>query len=157
MVNLSVSRILSSFWKEQFLLSMLWYLIILFHPEMLDEQNRVQSVPTLDLLTKYDYVVIGGGSAGAVIASRLSEDQDTSVLLLEAGVDEVVLADVPLVLPFLRRTFLDWSFLTEPSRNYCLAMRNHQCMCPRGKVSWRTYACCPARSFSEVHVCDQMS
>ncbi|XP_011140061.1 glucose dehydrogenase [FAD, quinone]-like [Harpegnathos saltator] len=134
MARLSVTHMLTSFRTERLFLAVLWYLIINLRPDILDEEHRVHLVPVQEMLAEYDYVIIGGGSAGCVMASRLSEEQDRTVLLLEAGVDEIVLSDVPLVFPILARTFLDWDFQTEPSANYCLAMRNNQCRWPRGKV-----------------------
>ena len=44
---------------------------------------------------KYDVIVVGGGSAGSVVAARMAEDPDTTVLLLEAGTDYPALANLP--------------------------------------------------------------
>ncbi|XP_072746548.1 glucose dehydrogenase [FAD, quinone]-like [Anoplolepis gracilipes] len=115
-------------------LMVLGYLIVTKRPDIVDQKNRVQSVSTTQLLTQYDYVIIGGGSAGAVLANRLSEDENLTVLLLEAGIDEDVLTDVPNNIGISFHTASDWDFKTESSSNYCLAMNNHQCNWPRGKV-----------------------
>lgn len=133
MIRLTAYMPTTSFFK--IFLTMLGCLIINMRPDIVDEKNRVQSVVTEKLLVNYDYVIIGGGSAGAVLASRLSEDENCTVLLLEAGVDELALTDVPVITGTLKNTILDWKFKTKSSSNYCLAMRNHECEWLRGKVS----------------------
>lgn len=76
------------------------------------------------------------GSAGAVVAARLSEIENWNVLLLEAGGDETEVSDVPALAGFLQLSDLDWKYKTvpHPQRAYCAAMKNDQCNWPRGKV-----------------------
>lgn len=137
MARPALTHMLFSFRAERLFLTVLSYLILSQRPDIVDRQNRVYSTPTWKLARTgyYDYVIIGGGSAGAVLASRLSEDENRTVLLLEAGADEIAVSDVPLIFPRLQRTRLDWQFQTEPSSDYCLAMQHQQCRWPRGKVS----------------------
>ena len=65
----------------------------------------------------FDYVVVGAGSAGAVVAARLSEDPGTSVLLLEAGppaeADEI---SVPAAFASLFKTRWDWNYSTAEQK-----------------------------------------
>src|SRR5690349_218922 len=96
-------------------------------PDIVDYQNRVRDIPTQHIFNVYDFIIIGGGSAGAVLASRLTEISDWNVLLIEAGPDETYLSDVPLVFPSLQQSDLDWKFQTERSDRYCLAMNNGRC------------------------------
>ena len=57
---------------------------------------------------------------GAVVASRLSEEENWNVLLLEAGGHETEISDVPLLAGYLQLSGLDWAYKTEPSDKYCL-------------------------------------
>lgn len=66
----------------------------------------------------FDYVVVGGGTAGSVLAARLSADPAVSVLLLEAGPAEprdVASMRTPWAFPRLFGSEVDWAFETEPS------------------------------------------
>ncbi|CAG0920784.1 unnamed protein product [Notodromas monacha] len=80
--------------------------------------------------------IFGGGSGGSVLASRLSEDPDVRVLLLEAGSNEVEepLAEIPALTSFLQRSDFDWKTKSEPGDGFCLAMSKKRCSWPRGKV-----------------------
>ncbi|KAF5277884.1 hypothetical protein FQA39_LY06036 [Lamprigera yunnana] len=87
----------------------------------------------IDYQKSFDYVIIGGGSAGAVVANRLSEDSDKSVLLLEAGGDETTFGNIPGTTIFLQAQEFNWNFNSTPQNSSCLAMINQECSYPRGK------------------------
>jgi choline dehydrogenase len=80
----------------------------------------------------YDYIIVGGGSAGYVIANRLSADPAIKVLLVEAGArDWNPLLRVPLLATFwLRKKYHNWGYQTEPERH----LNNRRIDWPRGKV-----------------------
>ncbi|XP_065297882.1 4-pyridoxate dehydrogenase-like isoform X1 [Dermacentor albipictus] len=89
-------------------------------------------VDQLFLLDKYDYVIVGGGSAGCVLANRLSADPSKMVLLIEAGGMEDAFAQVPLFAPLLIGSRFDWKYLPEPQEQACLSMRDKRCPWARG-------------------------
>jgi choline dehydrogenase len=79
----------------------------------------------------YDYIIIGAGSAGCVLANRLTEDPSVKVLLLEAGgKDTKPEIHIPAAYGKLNYTKVDWSFYTEP-QEYVDNRRVYQ---PRGKT-----------------------
>ncbi|GAB5387923.1 MAG: GMC family oxidoreductase N-terminal domain-containing protein [Alphaproteobacteria bacterium] len=82
--------------------------------------------------TAFDIIVIGAGSAGCVMASRLSEDPRLSVCLLEAGgVDRSPLIHVPMGLGgLIHAPALDWGYSTTPQANLANRRMKH----PRGRV-----------------------
>ena len=79
----------------------------------------------------YDYVIVGAGSAGCVLANRLSADRNARVLLLEAGgSDDALKIKAPGLAGLLWRSPVDWAFRTTPQRH----VDNRRMLHPRGKV-----------------------
>ncbi|PNF38173.1 Glucose dehydrogenase [FAD, quinone] [Cryptotermes secundus] len=103
-----------------------------YHYDLFDPENRPINVK--EVLPKYDFVIIGGGTAGAVLANRLTEVQNFNVLLLEAGGDEPEIADVPILSIYLHRSQIDWKYRTQPQASACQAMVDKRCCWTRGKV-----------------------
>lgn len=80
----------------------------------------------------YDYIIIGAGSAGCVLASRLSEDRATSVLVLEfGGSDRSIFIQMPSALSIpMNGSKYNWRYFTEPEPG----LDGRRVHCPRGKV-----------------------
>ncbi len=84
---------------------------------------------------EYDYIVVGAGSAGCVLANRLSEDPNVTVLLIEAGgLDTKQEIHVPLAYPKLQKSEVDWQYTTVPQKHACHSMEGQKSAWPRGKT-----------------------
>lgn len=102
--------------------------------------SRHSSVPVIHdpslargrTMAEYDYVVIGAGSAGSIVAARLAEERGCSVLVLESGPrDGSVLLRMPAAVAYpLRRADWTWQFLTGPEPALDGRMIDH----PRGRL-----------------------
>ena len=87
---------------------------------------------TIDAQSEFDYIIVGAGTAGCVLAKRLSADRDVSVLLVEAGgMDDYAWIHIPVgYLYCIDNPRTDWRYRTEPEAG----LNGRSLIYPRGKV-----------------------
>jgi choline dehydrogenase len=107
--------------------------------------------PKLNDQDEFDFIVVGSGSAGSIVANKLSENPNWKILVLEAGsfpspttevriISQVRLLfrsvcynQIPSLLFSLQGGADDWQFTAEPSDKACLGLKGGRCLWPRGK------------------------
>ncbi|KAG8172776.1 hypothetical protein JTE90_014211, partial [Oedothorax gibbosus] len=72
---------------------------------------------TTNIKDEYDYVIVGAGTAGSVVASRLSEEECATILVLEAGISPPKITDIPAIYTYFAPTELNWQFKTTPQKH----------------------------------------
>ncbi|XP_053617649.1 glucose dehydrogenase [FAD, quinone]-like [Plodia interpunctella] len=82
----------------------------------------------------YDFIVVGSGSAGSVVANRLSEVPDWKVLLVEAGDNPSLTTEMPQLFYANMNTTKDWKYKSQPQDTACRSYKHKSCAWPRGKT-----------------------
>lgn len=102
-------------------------------------------------ITEFDYVIVGAGSAGCILAARLSEDPDVNVALIEAGgSDNSIFIRMPTALSIpMNMSKYNWGFESEAEP----ALDGRQMDCPRGKVIGGSSSI-NGMAFVRGHACD---
>ncbi|NP_001136328.2 glucose-methanol-choline (gmc) oxidoreductase [Nasonia vitripennis] len=83
--------------------------------------------------SKYDYIIVGAGSAGSILAKRLA-DAGANILLVEAGGVPSYFFNIPILTPLFLNTVYDWQYVTVPQENACKGLINNQSAWPAGRI-----------------------
>ncbi|XP_055957865.1 L-sorbose 1-dehydrogenase isoform X3 [Patella vulgata] len=100
--------------------------------------DKLESNLAKEIDASYDYIIVGSGSAGSVLANRLSKDSSLKVLVLEAGTDDQQpsskILKVPMMCGLAQKSEYDWQYYSVPQKNCCKGLRGERMFMPRGKV-----------------------
>lgn len=111
---------------------LLAFSVISLQQQLLHNNNANRTSDSL--LNSYDYIIVGSGSAGAVVANRLAALNNIRVLLIEAGGPQSVVTDMPGLTPWLPRTEIDWNYRTVPQEHLGQAFHGGRITQPKGKL-----------------------
>lgn len=100
-------------------------------------QRRYRSLDELEAEGEFDFIIIGGGSAGCACLHTLSGNRDYTVLLVEAGQDDndEPLVQIPLACGKLQQGELDYKYQSTPQQNSSLGFRDCRRLKPRAGFS----------------------
>ncbi|XP_014206694.1 glucose dehydrogenase [FAD, quinone]-like [Copidosoma floridanum] len=84
-------------------------------------------------MSRFDYIIVGAGSAGSVLAAKLSSAGEKT-LLVEAGGAPAFFFNIPIIAPILLNSPYDWRYLTVPQKNACKGLDNNQSVWSSGKI-----------------------
>ncbi|XP_025262777.1 glucose dehydrogenase [FAD, quinone]-like [Camponotus floridanus] len=83
---------------------------------------------------EFDFIIVGSGSAGSVVANRLTEVEDWKILLIEAGDNPSVLNEIPGAFLMQIDSPIDYSYDVEPEKFACHGSKNKLCKWAKGKA-----------------------
>ncbi|XP_062603390.1 alcohol dehydrogenase [acceptor]-like [Saccostrea cucullata] len=116
--------------------TVLMLLFAVFVYYFMNTKHKTSEEANIVFNSTYDYIIVGAGSAGCVLANRLSEDLGSSVLIVEAGgsENENEIMHIPMASGGLQNTKQDWAFRTVPQKNACLGLKDKRSAQARGRV-----------------------
>ncbi|KPJ02587.1 Glucose dehydrogenase [acceptor] [Papilio xuthus] len=87
-----------------------------------------------NLQEEYDYIIVGAGTAGSLIAHRIATETNFTFVVLEAGGRSYPLLEIPFIGPLLHGSIYDWQYESTPQEHACLAMVEKKCKLTQGKI-----------------------
>ncbi|KAI5638977.1 GMC oxidoreductase domain-containing protein [Phthorimaea operculella] len=107
-----------------------------FDDKISDKINKYEEEHSRDNdeTEEFDFIVVGAGTAGCVVANRLTEVKEWKVLLLEAGPEEPDISLAPGLSETMIGSNVDWNYAAQPNKGACLSNPDGVCGWTRGKM-----------------------